>query len=240
MQHSDIIKMIKGIVFDLDGVYFQNGKQNFIKNVSEKFNINEKTVADFFLKSDLMMKYKKGDISGDEFWKNAIKVWNIKTTPEDLIKLLENGYKINNYTNKLIQKIREKGRKAIVCSNNFPERIKALNERFNFLKNFDFIILSYEYHMLKPQLFTKILEITNFSEEEVIIIDDNKQLIQVCYNIDDINTKKRELRALIKASKELKCGNLLVITEDYEAQEKYEGKKIKFIPLWKWLLLEND
>ena len=41
---------------------------------------------------------------------------------------------------------------------------------------------------------------------------------------------------LLIASKELHCNNLLVITWDYEAQEKIEGKTIKFIPLWKWLL----
>lgn len=63
-----------------------------------------------------------------------------------------------------------------------------------------------------------------------------KQLIQVCYNINDYDTKKREVRSLIKASKELKCNNLLVITEDYENLERIKNKKIKFIPLWKWLL----
>ncbi len=67
-----------------------------------------------------------------------------------------------------------------------------------------------------------------------------KQLIQVCYSVEDIDTKKRELRALLKASKELKCKNLLVITEDYEAEENVNWfrikRKVKFIPLWKWLL----
>ncbi len=63
-----------------------------------------------------------------------------------------------------------------------------------------------------------------------------KQLIQVCYDIDDIDVKKRELNALVKASEELKCKNLLVITWEFESEEKVDGKKIKFIPLWKWLL----
>jgi len=35
------------------------------------------------------------------------------------------------------------------------------------------------------------------------------------------------------------CRNLLVITWDYEAEEKTNGKSIKFIPLWKWLLGEQ-
>jgi len=62
------------------------------------------------------------------------------------------------------------------------------------------------------------------------------QIIQVCYDVNDINVKKRELTALIKAAKELKCKNLLVITSEYEGEEKFDGKTVKFIPLLKWLL----
>ncbi len=63
-----------------------------------------------------------------------------------------------------------------------------------------------------------------------------KQLIQATYasSLDEI--EKRELRSLIKASKLLKCNNLLCITWDYESEEFFKGKKIKFLPLWKWLL----
>ncbi len=63
-----------------------------------------------------------------------------------------------------------------------------------------------------------------------------KQLIQVCYHIDSPDTKKRELDALLSASKEFKCGNLLVITEHTETEEIVNKKKIQYIPLWKWLL----
>jgi len=65
------------------------------------------------------------------------------------------------------------------------------------------------------------------------------QLIQVSYNIDNINTKERETKALVKAGDELKCDDLIIITWDYEAQEETKGKKIKYIPLWKWLLNNN-
>ncbi len=63
-----------------------------------------------------------------------------------------------------------------------------------------------------------------------------KQLIQVCYNIDNFDTRKSEIKALIKASKELKCKDLLIITEDEEEEATVENRKIKYIPLWKWLL----
>lgn len=67
-----------------------------------------------------------------------------------------------------------------------------------------------------------------------------EQLIQVCQDVNDIKTKEREVRALLKASKELGCKNLLVLTEEYENEEDTSwfgiAGKVKFMPLWKWLL----
>ncbi len=58
-----------------------------------------------------------------------------------------------------------------------------------------------------------------------------KQLIQVTHANARDEIEKREIKTLLKASKELACKNLLVITWDYEDEESTEGKKIKFIPL---------
>ncbi len=66
------------------------------------------------------------------------------------------------------------------------------------------------------------------------------KLIQVCYDVSNPDTKKREIRSLIKAKQELKCNELMVLTNDYEAEELAEWfgekAKIKFTPLWKWLI----
>jgi len=62
------------------------------------------------------------------------------------------------------------------------------------------------------------------------------QLIQVCYSLAGRDTKKREIKALLKASKELKCKNLIIITWDEEGEEKINSRIIKIVPLWKWLL----
>jgi len=63
-----------------------------------------------------------------------------------------------------------------------------------------------------------------------------EKLVQVCYGINNPETKKRELSALVEASEELSCDNLEIIIWDEEREEKFKGRKIKFIPLWKWLL----
>ncbi len=69
-------------------------------------------------------------------------------------------------------------------------------------------------------------------------LDDwNFQLIQVCWQLRRKETRNREIRALLKAMEEFKLKESLVITEDYEAEEKIKNKRINFLPLWKWLLL---
>jgi len=66
-----------------------------------------------------------------------------------------------------------------------------------------------------------------------------KQLIQVCWQISRPEIKNREIRALLKAMKEFNLEEGLIITDDYEAEENIKGKKINYIPLWKWYLKED-
>lgn len=66
------------------------------------------------------------------------------------------------------------------------------------------------------------------------------QLIQVCLNLEDERMTKREIRALLEASKELNCNNLLIITQNEEKKEKIKKMQIRYKPLWKWLLTDIE
>jgi predicted AAA+ superfamily ATPase len=65
-----------------------------------------------------------------------------------------------------------------------------------------------------------------------------RQLIQVAYELDG-DVRRRELDALLRASVDLNCKNLVVITGDHEGIEKAHTngieREVSFIPLWKWL-----
>jgi hypothetical protein len=52
-------------------------------------------------------------------------------------------------------------------------------------------------------------------------------MTQVCYDINDYETKKRELASLVKAGKAIGCDRLTVLTWDYKAEEKYSGESVK-------------
>jgi len=63
-----------------------------------------------------------------------------------------------------------------------------------------------------------------------------KNLIQVCWRINDFEVKKRELKPLLTAMEKLKLKKGIIVTGDYENAEKVNNKIIKYIPVWKWLL----
>lgn len=67
------------------------------------------------------------------------------------------------------------------------------------------------------------------------------QLIQVCWDPAAQKAKERETRALLKASRELGCDHLTIITYDYQGIEKnswfgIEGQ-IEYVPAYKWLII---
>ena len=42
------------------------------------------------------------------------------------------------------------------------------------------------------------------------------------------------MKIVLRASKELKCRDIVMITWDYDEVEMYDNINIKYIPLWKW------
>ena len=59
--------------------------------------------------------------------------------------------------------------------------------------------------------------------------------IQVCYNMNDVETSKREVNALLQLSKHLEIKKTLIITRDEEKIITINGIVIEIIPVWKWL-----
>ncbi|MCK4303102.1 MAG: ATP-binding protein [Candidatus Eisenbacteria sp.] len=69
------------------------------------------------------------------------------------------------------------------------------------------------------------------------------QLIQVCIAVEAPKTKARETRALLKASSELGCKDLVVLTDSTEAEEEASwygtAGRVRYVPVWKWLLANS-
>lgn len=58
-----------------------------------------------------------------------------------------------------------------------------------------------------------------------------EQLIQVCYDMSSEKTRKREVEALIEATQELYCDNLLIITNSQKETIEKKGYSIKVVSI---------
>ena len=77
-------------------------------------------------------------------------------------------------------------------------------------------------------------------EVDFVIKDELKatQLIQVCWNVNNKKTKQREIEGILSAMETFDLKEGIILTEDYEEIEKYGQKEIRYMPLWKWLILK--
>lgn len=62
------------------------------------------------------------------------------------------------------------------------------------------------------------------------------QLIQVCYELETMDAKQREVKSLTKAIDAFQLKEGLIVTDTFEGREHIDGKNIVYLPLWKWLL----
>ncbi|HUW22104.1 MAG TPA: HAD-IA family hydrolase [Candidatus Bathyarchaeia archaeon] len=172
--------MIKVVCFDLDGVYFINGKKKFLANLVER-GVAEEKARSVFLESDKMNKeYKAGLIEDEEYWQWALKEWNLKMSPKGIVDLLLSGYEVNLPAAQLVKKLRLENYQTATCSNNFPARIEGLNQRFGFLEDFDIAIFSYEVGVLKPaqMIFKELIARSGVGPEEIVYSDDDPEKIK--------------------------------------------------------------
>ena len=67
-------------------------------------------------------------------------------------------------------------------------------------------------------------------------VPEAKLLLQVSYNLNAPETRKREMNGLIEAMKELEINDGVIITYDSQETIKIDNFVITVIPAWKWLL----
>ncbi|MCB0737382.1 MAG: ATP-binding protein, partial [Bacteroidetes bacterium] len=77
-------------------------------------------------------------------------------------------------------------------------------------------------------------------QEVDFYLEDRKQLINVCYDLDDFDTRKRELNGLNEAMKFFGHKESVLVTNHDEEKVKTENGWVHLTPMYKWLLAEEN
>src|SRR3989338_7482387 len=121
---------------------------------------------------------------------------------------------------------REPVNKVFLCDTGFVKMIEIGRDAGKKMENAFYLEMLRRKSPVIEHFFWK-----NVQHEEVdLIVKEGAKithLIQISKELDNPELKEREIRPLLKASKELKCDELAIITEDYEAEEDAEWRGIK-------------
>lgn len=172
--------MIKVITFDLDGVYFPNGKTNLMKSILN-LGVSEEEFKRVFAKSDQMnQEYKLGRITDEQYWIWAKNEWKLEIGWQEIVAMMIDGYDVDEKIVSVVRKAREDGYKTAICTSNFPARINGLQEKFGFLDNFDVKVISYEAGANKPdrRIYEKLVEASGVLPSEIVFADDNPESVE--------------------------------------------------------------
>ena len=177
--------MIKAITFDLDGVYFTGESFKRFKAALPK-RVNDETQVNWILyKCPQILAFKSGKLSEEEYWKFAKDALGIEVSTDEIFKLLRDSYEVNSEVHEYLLDIRSRGFKTCICSNNFVSRIRELDAKFDFLKNFDVKGFSFEAGVMKPdkRIYEKLVEMSGVNANEIIYSDDTSDALAGAHEV---------------------------------------------------------
>lgn len=159
--------MIKAIIFDFSGVI---STESFLLWLDENVPNSERERRIFF---ELSKKVDSGKITADEYAK--ILAEKTDKNPENIWPEMFNKIIINKEIINLIQKLK-KNYKIALLSNHVEEWITSTIEYHNLKNNFDEIVISSQFKLIKPdpEIFHLTIKKLNVKPNEAVFIDDRQ------------------------------------------------------------------
>lgn len=208
-----------------------------LKDVAEHYKIYNISLLRYFVKRIMENLSKPTSINSIY---NDIKSQGVKVSKDDLY--LWANYVCNIFLFIRIPKYErslskeQKSLNKYYCIDNGLRSAVLLpqsNDNGKYLENSVFLHLNRNKH-----LDDKITYFQGNYECDFVVqrMEDVVELIQVCWDISEKETLKREIRGLLEASKITNCDNLNIITIEEERTIQIEEKMINIIPAWKWMM----
>lgn len=176
--------MIKAVLFDLGGVYFTDGTAKFLEILAVKTGRSKEELYLLFREGE-SLAYRRNELSGKEFFQSASEQLNSEISGKELNRLWVSQYTEVPAVRKIVEDLKSKGLKVAVLSDNVPERIDYLQNKYRFLDLFDEVILSYEAGLTKtdPEIYRLTLSRLEAEPVEAVFVDDREINLKVAQKV---------------------------------------------------------
>ena len=176
---------IQVILFDIGGVFFKWKDRWLFSNIADRFGLSEQHLADECKKE--LPKLRLGKISEQEMWQRVGRQINSKELSNYKDSLIHDFFKskinIDDSVFVVIKQLRAKNVKIGILSNTALSMHSAVEELID-MNYFDFLFLSYEIGMEKPdnEIFEHVMEKMPHPKEEILFVDDRLSNVNAAKN----------------------------------------------------------
>lgn len=224
LQSADLANGYLSTLFDAT-IWKDIAKRHKIRKTSDLNNLAT------YLLSNFCNPFTANDLA-DELGMASV------TTVKKFMDFLHEPYLffyLPRYNNKL-KIMRKAAQKVYVADNGFVQA-KGFNLSDNLgrlLENQTFVELLRRGYDTEKTLF--YYRSRNDKEIDFVLRKGTKvgQLVQVCYDLANPKTEKREVDALVECAEELSCDSLFIITWSEERTITRNGHLIQVVPFWKF------
>jgi putative hydrolase of the HAD superfamily len=164
---------IKAVLLDFGGVIAEEGFQQGLYAIAEKFGLDQKRF--FQLANEAV--YNSGYVTGgseEDYWDVVRERSGIKATDEELRQEILSRFVPRDWMLEAVESMRQQGVFTAILSDQ-SDWLDLLDSQYHFSKYFDAVFNSFHLGRTKrdPATFTKTLDLLELQAGETLFVDDN-------------------------------------------------------------------
>ncbi len=168
------------VAVDLDGVFlvkFVSADQAVLAGaVGVPHALLTHTMAVRAKENGLYDRFRSGELSSDEYWSWFFRSLGVAADArESFLKALCSLRSSDLEVGRLLDRIRARGVRIAVFSNNYADNVASLERRFGLRGRFDALVFSFEVGALKPhpEFFYRAADRLGVASDRILVVDDS-------------------------------------------------------------------
>ena len=178
------------IVFDLGNTLIRFDHNIAARKIANLFRLDPKKIYDAFFDSEMTRAFERGLISPREFYKRARELLGINLPFKDFVSIWNDIFWEDEEACDIARRLKESSYKLFLLSNVNRLHFEHIQKKFDIIKIFDEVILSFMVGAIKPDklIFDDMIRRAGGDKSEILYIDDRKDLIKeaIAFGIDSI------------------------------------------------------
>jgi putative hydrolase of the HAD superfamily len=165
---------IKAILFDFGGVIAEEGFQQGLYAIAEKFGLDKKRFFQLANEAVYHSGYVTGKASEKDYWNEVREHSNIIAPDEELRQEILSRFIPRDWMLETVKALKLKDLKTAILSDQ-SDWLDELDSRYHFFQYFDAVFNSFHLGKTKrdPAIFIEVMETLKTKADETLFVDDN-------------------------------------------------------------------